>query len=664
MRKVLIVILALAALLAGFFANIYWSEIVSYLKTWNVDQQEQAKGLQQARELLNNSKPEEALNLIQKYADHIDYRTDNGKEWLDLLIRASEALQNAPQLVILYEYYPQAFDRHEKAALLIGDTYLATDRGKDYQTLRDNWLGREASPDSWFILDADKLQLEGKRKEAIDFLNSRTLSGKPDTIRLIRLALLHVFDDPKEAWEYLNKAYVKDPENPDIRSYRAKLLETVGKNSQALTEYIAAVQTNPKDVFLKDQLAEFYLRNKQYAPAIQIWQEALTSNSLDFIWLKAIFWNRVVTPIDFNWKSTPIPNGKLRPLLDYLLTLKPGKFWDASSFKMVPDGQQFLNSQQTTFWLRVLSLLKEKKESEAYDLLQFNPFHTVSWNVQLENTLKSILIYRKTGNFSSSARMENQGEPVKNPKDMHVLFAELNYYSSHPLDEKSGQEIPTALNALLKGPDVFAAAFLAAGWNEAALQLNTQNSVPEAYPEWFSYELTQAVRANRGNAAALQFATLQKPTPHLSLLISELLIAENKQEAALDQLLTLAEEPTDVGYRAAWLASLIFIERGQYAEAKEIIATQPALAADVIGKETIARIALLEGNTNLADKIYESIEKTSTEAKSYLAHKAFANGSYERARELTENLLRQYPTNQLLKDNLKKINRALQSNEN
>jgi hypothetical protein len=97
--------------------------------------------------------------------------------------------------------------------------------------------------------------------------------------------------------------------------------------------------------------------------------------------------------------------------------------------------------------------------------------------------------------------------------------------------------------------------------------------------------------------------------------------------------------------RAAWLISLIHIDRGQYTEAKAIIEGQPKLADNVTGKETLARIALLEGNNELANKLYLAIEKVSPEAKSYLARKAFIEKDWKTARELTEDLLRQYPTN-------------------
>ena len=121
-------------------------------------------------------------------------------------------------------------------------------------------------------------------------------------------------------------------------------------------------------------------------------------------------------------------------------------------------------------------------------------------------------------------------------------------------------------------------------------------------------------------------------------------MANSNPDAALDHLSKLAKEDNDVGMRAAWLISLILIDKGQFAEAKAIIESQPRLAENVLGKETLARIALLEGNNDLANKLYQSLEKVSAEAKSYLARKAFMDKDWKKAHELTEDLLREYPT--------------------
>lgn len=658
MRRIVglfLVLLCIVGLTLGIF---YWPKIERRVKKISIDKTQEAKDIERTKDLLNNSKPEEALALIQQYSEEIDPNTEYGKEWLDLLIRASEATSNISQLVVLHEYYPKAFDSHEKAALLVANYYLSTGRTKDFQVLRDNWKGRETLPETWFVLDGDKILVEGKRKEAIDFLTSRTFTGKADTPRLVRLALLYVFENPNIAWDYLKQAYAKDPENPEIRSYRAKLLETVGKNNLALTEYIAAAQTDPNNIYLKDQLAEFFRRNHQIPLALQVWSENLKEPSLDFIWLKTLFWNRIVTPVKFNWNSIPTPKGKLNPLIQYLLVLEPDEFWNSAKFNSVPQAQQFLKTQQSTFWLRLLALLKQGKEKEAYDLLQFNPFQTVSWNPQLEQALKKIILYRETGKLNpeetTQREIENKAGTQSVAKNLPAFYEQLQNFAQLEQTDPAFQ-MPSDVQSLLKGPEAFSAALLASGWYEAALGLHTLTVIPKSYPDWYAYEITKGLQSNRGISQALEFATLQNPTPTLNLLIGELLIASNNPDAAIDRLSSIAKEDTDLGQRAALLISQIEIERGQYLEAKNLVNSHPKLSESVTGQETLARIALLEGNKDLANQIYSSLEEKSAEAKSYLARKAFEERDWKRARELTEQLLLVYPTNSLLQENLRKV---------
>lgn len=657
MRKVVTLFLVLSSIVALSLAYFYWPKIERRYKKMTLDKSQEAKDIARTKELLSNAKPEEALAIIQKYGDEVDNRSEEGREWLDLLIRASEATLNTPQLLVLYEYYPKAFDGHEKAAILIANTFVASGRTKDYQVLRDNWKGRETLPETWFVLDGDKLLAEGKRKEAIDFLNSKNFPGKADTSRLVRLALFYIFEQPKQAWEYLDQAYQKDPENPEIRSYRAKLLETIGRPNLALIEYAGALQSDPNNLYLRDQLADFYLRNKQVPQALQIWQENLKSPSLDMIWIKTLFWNKVAQPVSFDWESTQPPHGKLDSLVEYLLSLKPDQFWDAAAYENVKDNSHYLKTQQVTYWLRLLQLLKDGKEKEAGDLIQFNPFQTISWNPQLENALKRIIAYRTTGHFVPDTNIgfekKKEAAPTK-----PIVTAEnvLLYTQLDGLSQAKTPVVPEDLQALLKGPEAYTAALLSTGWNEAALKLHNLSVIPADYPEWFAPELTQAIRLNRGLPQALEFATLQNSTPQLSLLLGELLVASQSPDAALERLTKLMHDDTDVGMRAAWLVSMINIERGNYAEAKAAIEAQPKLENDTVGQETLARIALLEGNTDLANKLYSALEEKSAEAKSYLARKAFAEKDWKRAKELTEQLLRLYPTNPLLQENLKKIN--------
>lgn len=640
--------------IAAATAIYYWPEIQRQSHSDVIDRKQEAEDINDTKKLIDSSRPMKAASLIKKYHSEIEKNTPTGKQWLELAIQANMQMRNSAQLLSLYHQSPKAFENNEKAMLMIAGAVIAAHQAKEYQTIRKKWENKETEHGSWFVLDVDKLLLEGKRQQAIELLKSRSFPGKEDAGRLIRLALLSIADNPQMAWKYLSEAQNKDPQNPDIHTYRAKLLEAIDKKVLAESEFIAAVQTEPSNFLLRDQLAEFYLRNKQYSQALQVWKESLKPPSVDYIWVKTLFWNRVITPLAFDWKTTKIPSGKMKPFIEYLIALPQGTFWDKEAFEKLPDASLYLKNLQSTFWLRLLEALKKKNEQEAWDLLQYNPFYKISWNPQLEQALKRILIFRKVGVFSIESYPSISPLPPESASK-EVFFQQLETLAHASANDKKKAAIPKDLQALLTSNEVFSAAFLTAGWLEAALQLHTMPVLPAEFPSWVAYNLTQAYQTNRGNLQALQFAKMQKQTPALSLLIGELYIASNSPAAALEELSKLSKEQNDIGYRASWLISLLYIESGKYKEAKKTILDNSKLANDVLGKETLARIALLQGNVDEAEKMYEEIEDQSSEAKSYLARKAFAEKNWSKAKQLTEELLKQYPTNTTLQENLNMI---------
>ncbi len=602
--------------------------------------------LQEAQNLVESHDPDGALEIIAKYKNEIASYSQSGKKWAELFIQANEQTNDSAELTRLYEYWPDSLEGHEKGALLVAENYIVSGQAQKYEGLRQKWRGSDHLKSAWFILDADALLLQGKRKEALAFLQGQTFEGKNDTGRLLRLALLNASEQPKVAWDYLTEAYRKDPKNPDIYSYRGKLLEAVGKNSYALDEYITATDTDPKNVYLKDQLADFLLRNGQANQALDIWKENLRNPSLDIIWVKALFWGHVVTPIKFDWKSSSVPQGKLTAYVNYLLSLKPGQYWDAAAFVKIADNGRLLHHEQSAFWLQLIQALKNEDENEAARLLQNNSFSSVSWNPQLETALKRILAFKRTGSFTLPEDASSEGKELSNT---HHFFRQLETHAH------SNMPLPPDLRNLLSSPMAYTAAFLAANWYEASLQLNDIKIIPPSYPDWLANALTHALKVNRGVPEALDYATAQKQTPSLGLQIAELFVSAGSPDMALDILSTLAKRNDSIGSRSSLLLSFILIEKGKLGEAKAAILDQPRLANDILGQETLARIALLENNIPQAEQIYIAIEARSAEAKSYLARKAFANGNWKRARELTEKLLEQFPQNALLRDNMKKI---------
>lgn len=620
--------------------------------------------IHRANQLLYQGRVEDALKIIHAHEGQINVKTELGRQWLDLLIESCVKTANYSQLIILYETYPQAFKNNEKASLVVANGYILSKNAQLYRELRDTWADRGVEKETWLVLDADAFLLEGKKQEALKLLQSTKFSGKKETDRLVRLSLLYVIDNPKMAWDYLAEAHHLDPQNSDILTYRGKLLESLGKHSLALHEYLAAIQAAPDNLFWRDQLAEFYMRQNQPTQALSVWLETLSKPSLDSIWLKVLFWSKVLTPINFDWSKTLPPTGTYKPFIDYILALPQGTFWDEEAFSKLPNGHVYLNELQVSFWLRLLEALKQGNESEARGLLKFNTFTKSLLNPQLEKAVKHIIAYRTIGSLNFEANLFNQTteRPAKEEsaaknfsEGREAFFAELDYYANKELIDDVGPKLPLEISELITSKEAFTAAFLAAGWQEAAIALHKMPVLPAVFPDWVAYSLTESLQSNRSSAEALAFAVKQKKTAPLSLLIGELYIVENRPNEALAILKPYVQDQNEIGYRAALLSSAIYVDNHEYAKAKESIESQPKFAEELAGREALARIALAEGNTELADHLYRMLQDESPEAMSYLARKAYAEKNWVQARELTEQLLLMFPDSPILRDNLNKI---------
>ncbi len=694
MRKFIIIAVFLIVIVGGATGLFFRHQIYNYLTSERYSPEQEKKDIATAEGLLKDSKPQEALDIIQKYQERFVQKGPIPRKWVDLFIKGSLAAGEPENIYFLYEQYPHAINGNEEAALIVADILIKSGKANDYLQLREQWKNKEGKPANWFVLDADKALVDGDRAAALKLLNSRSFEGADDVPRLVRLAFLSVDENPRLTWEYLTEAYQKDPKNAEVRSYRARLLEAVDRTALALSEYVAAASLDPKNPAMRDQLAEFYRRHGRYNLALKVWEDALEFPNADSIWIKAWFWSKVATPVDFKWSDKKIPPGELQPFVEYLVSLKSDQFWDTAKFEAIPNSNRYLQTEQATFWLRLIQQLKDGQQDKAWELILYNSFSPVSWNPELEEMLKRVLAYRRTGSLAfnedttkpnatnnpskSASDIANQAtkdastsvvnsastppdDTTQKPaglasiKNQHPFYLQIQELGAKADQPGAKVDIPPDLQKLMTGKDAFSACFLAGGWLEAALDLNTSKVLPEDAPEWLAYGLTQAIRYNRGTLPALEFATQQKPSPSLTMLTGELLISSGSPDAGLEKLITLVSRNDDVGFRSAWLVTLLYIERKQYEDAKKIIESHPRLANDIVGKEALARIALLEGKTEEADKQYSDLENDSWEAKSYLARKAFDNKDWQRAKELTEMLLQEFPNNTLIQQNYEKI---------
>lgn len=618
-----------------------------------LNQNSEAADYEKAKALLTMGEPREAAVIIDKYKGTFTSEPPKrGIDWLPLAAEAMIKANDATDLSRLWENYPRMVGDNEAMALAISGGLIASRQLGKFGALRKEWQAKHHNETAWFALDADALISQGKRKEAIQLLESRSFEGPDDSLRLVRLAILKASENLQTSWQLLETALIKDPKNSTILSYRGQIMEMLKQPGLARHEYNRAIQTNPKNVFLYDQLAQFYNRWGQFHEALRTWEKALAIPNNAFIWLRVLFWSRVATPIQIDWKQLPPPKGILKPLIDYLLALPNGVFWDEKAFEKLPNSQNYLKSYQEIFWLRLTDTLMRKQEDQAMDMLTHNLYAHQSWAPDLTRALQQILSYRRYGVLNIDSPPLNASE---SPRFQHSFFSQLEELAQESAEGVPAQNVPREMDALLSGPYAFPAAYLASGWFQAALSFGQPSTLPNNLPPWVAYAYAQAIRMIQGPLEAMKFITLQKVTPLTQLLLGELMLQTESLDAGLDQLKDLAKEDSDVGFRAAWLSALALAEKHQFMEAKAVVADNPRLRDTVAGKEILGKIALAENNQTQADQIYSSILEDSAEAQWYLAQRAYRESNFERAQALLEQLMIRFPDNQTLANELDKV---------
>ena len=616
---------------------------------WHQHQQSAvlAKEMQDYEEVsryLAIGEPNHALEQIRVNALDPNSQQTQAIDWQIPTIQALAQLQDGPTLFAIYANSPKKFENSEEAILLVGAELIARGQLREYHQLREQWRPKAIKEAAWFDLDTDALLAQGRTQEALEVLMTKSFEGSADVGRLQRLARLRAPENLKVAWNHLTEARSKDPNNATLLSARAEIFELTDKPEWARREYLRAVQKDPSSVCLIDQLGEFYRKHGHYVLAMETWCCGLALPRSEPLWIKILFWSRIVYPLPVDWGQQPIPIGHLKPYIAYLLALPKDQFWHKATFKQLPNYAQYLTSQQTSFWLRLAQALKEGKEKQAALLLAENPFKHVLWDVDLHNALQQVLQYRTTRSLQPS-----EGYASAHP-DRHHFFRELDQLASHPSDD-----MLVRMRSLLLSPYAVPSTFLAAGWLETALRFPLPDVLPNDLPQWVAFAYTQALRLNRSPQEALEFASKQKSSPPLELLIGELQIATGDFDGGIQRLSRLLNIDSDISLRAAWVISLLHLRRGHFDAARQAILDQPRLFKHLIGKETLARIEMEAGNIDEADRLYEEIEQPSIEAKFYLARRAYEQKQWSRAALLTQQLLDEFPDNSQLRSELKKI---------
>ncbi len=642
MRKFVYLILVIVSLATAAVGVVQWRDYVA--------RHHDEQLYRSASDLLKNGHAAEAAAVIRTRLPGARTSDEATRQWRELQVAVSAHLHQVAQLLALDERYPETIARDEDASLLVARARLNSGHRAETHQLADLWLPKSKQPQMWFVLQADTLLAEKKPGAALTLLKSRTFDGPADCGRLSRLAILSS-DDLKASWNYLSQASALDPRNADIRSFRAQVLERIGKVPLARVEYIAALQADPSNLTMRDQLAEFYRRCGSIDDALAVWTGDASKPVFDFMWVKTFFWSRVSQPV----KMVAARQDELAPLVKMLAAVPEDRFWNAEDFARFADAKAYSHQRQETFWLSLLELLRTHQDKAAVETLRLNRFDAnLAWEPDLEIALRRILSYRTDGVLNP--RNQPVFTPVQPKEQLHPFFAQLDDLAT--AEREKHLAMPPDLDRLLRGDEGFAAAMLAAGWTEAALKLRTPDANVDDLPSWVGYGFAQALRLNRGDAPAIAYAEKQRSTPELTLLIGELQLDDKQTDEGTRRLAPLAALDSDVGFRAAWLLATSALRQHQPDDAVRIVQAQPRLASNTAGKELLARVAVAQNRLDDADKAYAAIAADSPEAKTYLARRAYARKDWTGARRYTEELMTMLPDQLQLRANLDLIAKA------
>lgn len=610
--------------------------------------------LERVQQALEAKQPREALAMINSRPPTPASDVNAQTEWLRAEIEASARLSLISRLQTLHRQSPHEFLANEKASLILARSLVHADNPIAAAKIRDAWVGQTERPQLWLAQEIDALLLEGRRKEALERLQTTSLPGAADSGRLTRLAFLSS-TNLAQSWELLAEAYERNPRDPDVRSFRGQILETLGSNRLARVEYVAAHLVAPDNIFLRDQLAEFYRRQGSHLNALQTWLPAFTNSPPEFVRLKTMFWLKTVRRLAPAAPSSVNQLDPLAPLTRFVAALPEDRFWDPDAFSLVTDHATFARERQEVFWLRLLELLRRQEHSEAFELMRTSPFMKRAFDPALFTSLYRILNFREMGRLNPP---EIDLPALRNVAQRHVFLRALDQRARQEAAD-TRPDLPAEFAGLIRDDAAPALAFLAAGWLEAGLAILPERKWTDPHPEWIPYTITQALRLTRGTRSALEFAKKQPVTPGVQLLVGELQLSLGESEGT-QRLTGIATHDSPAGYRAAWLLSVAALDARRFDAARQHVRNQARLHTNTVGSELLAKIELAQGQTNKAEKIYHRIVKDSTEAKAFLARQAYARRDFARARELTGQLLQELPSDLQLRENLRAIETAAQ----
>lgn len=570
-----------------------------------------------------------------------DVSVEEQSQWREYDVLTSERTGDLARLVWLESQFPELVHTREETCLMIARSFAAAGQSEEADRLREVWRGREENPQWWFYWEVDQHLAAGRAEEAQLLLESREFEGEADAGRNVRLAFLA--PDPVAAWAGLQSAVELDPRDPDVRSFRAQFLERLGAVDLARVEYAAALVADPDDVVRRDQLAQFYLRQGNPNLALQTWREGLTDAAPDFLWLRILFWERLLGS-----DAARLPEPAVGVWTDLIHTLQAtptDQFWDHTLIED-PLLRRRAAQRPEVELLMALEHIRTGQLMEAVELFSTLSDEARALQPVATTAIRSVLRWRLVELEPDFGFLP----PAPTGAVEHTLMTQLRNWPADGLSEET--------QAVLLGPDMATALMLAAGWPQAALMVrNPGVGEDDAAPEWLPYGTAVSLQQVESTDAALAYLQDRTPSPTLRLLAAEM-TWEDDPEQARPQLRSLSKVEGDVGFRASWLLATAAMNDGNVAEAVEVIEASAALSESTTGKELLARAALALGMNEKAAAIYQELGPVSLDAGLWMAREAFVAGNWEDARALTLELIDRFPAQVELRSNLDRIEEA------
>lgn len=566
-----------------------------------------------------------------------------------LELRAAGRLRDFPRLLRIFDRDRALFEEvpgAEEPALWTARLFYAMKRTQEAGRLVDFWMERGTQVPAWFAVSADALLLSGKTDEARALLESRKFEGKADTARLLRLAALSL-DDPARSLKWMNEAYASDPANPDVRLFRARILERAGQVSRARVEYVAAVLAAPSNLLLRHDLAEFYIRQKSPADAVSTWEQAPGTGRLDLLALPAVFWRRVAVGGTPAKDERPVFGSQAR-LADYLGGLAPGKYPTKEALQPLVGGGE----PEEAWWLVLLGLLQTGHEADALQKLEASPYRSKGLAPELARELAVALRWR----LQQTA--PQPGELIADDRGNAAPFsAALLAWSRRKA--MADAVPPPDLAGVLGGDQVWAVILASYGWTSAACDLLPADARAVGISEWQAYAVGRSLQTVRGPGEALRYLEgMKDPTPAVQVLKGECLMLAGQRDGSVALLEACAAAGGDAGYRARWVLAHLALAEGRPGDVAGWVAGDSGLAGSPAGRELMARAQVVLGNLDKADKLYEALGDVSDEGLAWRARRAFEARDWAKAEGLTLKLLDRLPDRMELLKNLEAIRRA------